>query len=208
MGNSSDPSVAQPLQPSIESADLSTTAQPTDGYFSETSVSMHSDGPEREEDAASVGSDVSMFSQWSFNTEDSHPPSPDIPPHGVYLPPAPSSGVPRTAIPTTLMPPLPSGYSFLDDLNSPSDVGIPATYSGSGSSWQSSLSSLPDYVSAPSIYTGTCTLPTQSVAQIVQPTSMVNHVGTSGSVPRANHHTSGSGIPSVSVLDSQVNVLH
>ncbi|KAI9574064.1 hypothetical protein HD554DRAFT_2253044 [Boletus coccyginus] len=187
VGNSSDPSIAQPLQPSIESADLSTTAQPTDGYFLETSVSMHSDGPEREENAASVGSDVSMFSQWSFNTEDSHPPSPNIPPHGVYLPPAPSSGVPHAAIPTTLMPPLPSGYSFLDDLNSPSDVGIPATYSGSGSSWQSSLSSLPDY----------------NVAQIVQPTSVVNHVGTSGSVPRANHHTSGSGIPSVSVLDSQ-----
>ena len=100
VGKPSDPSIAQLLQPSIESADLSTVAQPTDGYFSETNASMHSDGPEHEEDASSVGSDVSMFSQWSFDAEDSHPPSPNIPPHDVYLPPAPSFGVPCAATPT------------------------------------------------------------------------------------------------------------
>ena len=108
---------------------------------------------------------------------------------------------------TMLMPPLPSGYFFLDDLNSPSDVGIPATYSDSGSSWQSSLSSLPNYASATSDDTGSCTLPTQRMAQIVQPTSMADHVGTSGLVPCANYHTSSSGILFVSVLNPQVNVL-
>ena len=104
----------------------SAVAHPIDGYFSETDILMHFDGPECDEDTVSVSSDVSMLSQWSFDIEDGHLPSPDIPPYGMYLPSAPSSSVQFAATPT-LIPPLPSGYSFLDELNSSSDFGIPAT---------------------------------------------------------------------------------
>ncbi|KAI9458299.1 hypothetical protein HD554DRAFT_2042127 [Boletus coccyginus] len=64
MGKSSNPTVPQPLQSSIKSANMSTAAHPTNGYFLETDISMNSDGPEYEEDVISVtGSNVSMFSQ-------------------------------------------------------------------------------------------------------------------------------------------------
>ncbi|KAG8216256.1 hypothetical protein J3R82DRAFT_8299 [Butyriboletus roseoflavus] len=86
MGTSSDHSIPQPLQSSIEAANLSTTTQPIDGFFVESDVSMHSDRPGHEEDAISVNSDISMFSQWSFNSIDNHLSSPNIPPYGVYLP--------------------------------------------------------------------------------------------------------------------------
>ncbi|KAI9458298.1 hypothetical protein HD554DRAFT_2177387 [Boletus coccyginus] len=92
-------------------------------------------------------------------------------------------------------------FFFLNKLNNLSDFGIPATDSDSGSLQQPSLSSLSDYASAMFIYTGTSTLPTQSMAQVVQPTSMTNHVITSGLVPGSNHHVSGSGSLSISALN-------
>ncbi|KAI9459058.1 hypothetical protein HD554DRAFT_2177136 [Boletus coccyginus] len=132
MGKSPDPTVSQPLQPSIESANMLTAAHPTNGYFSETNISMNSNGPECKEDVISVtSSDVSMFFQWSFDAEDSHLTSPD-PPHGMYLPPVSSSSIPFAPTPM-LMSSLSLGFSFLDELNNPFDFGIPATDSDSGS---------------------------------------------------------------------------
>lgn len=86
------------------------------------------------DDAASINSDVSMASQWTFDIEDDH----SDPPHGAYLPPPPSTASALN------MPPLPRGYSFLDDLNDASDVDLSA-YDSFGSlagSRRSSLSAM------------------------------------------------------------------
>ncbi|KAF8125290.1 hypothetical protein EV363DRAFT_1176224 [Boletus edulis] len=156
-----------------------------EGYPSGADVSMQSDV---DDDAVSVGSDGSMLSQWSFGTKHDHSHSP--PPHGVYLPPVPSSGVPLAATPTS-MPPIPSGYSFLEDLNGPlaSDFDVLDTYSSSGSSRRSSLA---DYTSTYSVVTGTSTFPTQSAAEAVLPATL-SHRRVSDSVPGVYHHASASG---------------
>ncbi|KAF8439291.1 hypothetical protein L210DRAFT_3646068 [Boletus edulis BED1] len=179
------PSIPQLPQPSSASTDLSTAAMSIEGYPSGADVSMQSDV---DDDAVSVGSDGSMLSQWSFGTKHDHSHSP--PPHGVYLPPVPSSGVPLAATPTS-MPPIPSGYSFLEDLNGPlaSDFDVLDTYSSSGSSRRSSLA---DYTSTYSVVTGTSTFPTQSAAEAVLPATL-SHRRVSDSVPGVYHHASASG---------------
>lgn len=73
-------------------------------------------------DGSSVYSDVSMASRWSFDMEDDC----SDPPHGAYLPPALSTS-------THVMPPIPRGYSFLDDLNDPSDIDLLEYSDGVGS---------------------------------------------------------------------------
>lgn len=210
MSKSSDPTISQPLQSSTEFANMLTTAHPTNAneYFLENDTSMNSNGPECEEDVVLItDSDVSIFSQWSFNAKNSHLPSSD-PPHSIYLPPVSSSSIPFTPTPT-LMPSFSLVFSFLNKLNNPSNFGIPATHSNFESLQRSSLFSLSDYASAMSIYIRTSTLLTQSMAQVVQPMSMTNHVSMLGLVPGSNHHVSGFRSLSILTLNIlQVGGLH